>query len=444
MLRSSSIRLAAFYTLAFALAVIALGIVTLMSTHAALNAQFNERILSESGALLEEYRGEGIDAVTSSVRERDSAPGALDFGLQSPTLSPVVGNLSRIHTQLGWSTVTTSSPREYGLGPSKIYTVRFPDGYRLLVGDDSKRLKAVDGVILRSFGFALFGILLVGGVGGYALSRSMYRRILSIAATAQAIIDGDIGRRMPVRGTQDELDRLAVTLNRMLDRIGGLMDTLRQVSTDVAHDLRTPLTRLRHRLESLIREPDERASRESIELAIGELDATLGTFAAVLRISQIESGARRATFHPVNIALVAGNVVEAFRPSAEEIRQTLVFIDDGPSVVDGDAEMLTQMIANLIENAIRHAGAGAHIRVHCGRSAGRLQLAVIDNGPGVPETERERLFDRFHRLEASRSTPGSGLGLALVAAVARLHNAEASLHNAEPGLDARIVYNPRS
>ena len=444
MLRSASLRLAVFYTLAFALAVIALGLVTLVSTHAALNAQFNERILSDSGALREEYRNEGINAVTSAVRERDAAPGALDFGLQTPAHSPVVGNLSRIHTQLGWSTVITSSADKSEQGPSRIYTVLLPDGYRLLVGDDTKRLQTVDVVIIRSFGLALSGILIVGGIGGYALSRSMHRRILSIAATAQAIIDGDVGRRMPVRGTQDELDRLAATLNRMLDRIGGLMDTLRQVSTDVAHDLRTPLTRLRHRLESLIREPDERASRESIELAIGELDATLGTFAAVLRISQIESGARRATFHPVDVALVAANVVEAFRPSAEEIQQTLIFIDDGPSIVDGDAEMLTQMLANLIENAIRHAGRGAHIRVRCGRSAGRLQLAVIDNGPGVPEAERERLFDRFHRLEASRSTPGSGLGLALVAAVARLHNAEASLHDAEPGLDARIIFGPAS
>ena len=444
MLRSSSLRIAIFYTLAFAIAVIALGIVTLFSTHAALNTLFDERILSDSGALQEEYRTEGIDAVTSSVRERDSAPGALDFGLQSPTMSPVVGNLSRIHTQLGWSTVITPSPREYELGPSKIYTVRLPDGYRLLVGDDTKRIKAVDCVILRSFGFALFGILVVGGVGGYALSHSMHRRILSIAATAQAIIDGDIGRRMPVRGRRDELDRLAVTLNRMLDRIGGLMETLRQVSTDVAHDLRTPLTRLRHRLESLVQEPGGRASRESIELAIGELDATLGIFAAILRISQIESGARRAAFHPTDLSVIATNVVEAFRPSAEEIQQSLVFVDDGPSVVDGDAEMLTQMLANLVENAIRYAGAKAHICVRAGTIDGQVQLAVIDDGPGVPESERERLFDRFYRLETSRSTPGSGLGLALVAAVTRLHNAEASLHDAEPGLEARIVFNPRS
>ena len=442
MLRSASLRLAAFYTFAFALAVIVLGTVTLVSTHAALDAQFNERILSDSGSLQEEYRAEGIDAVTSSVRERDAAPGALDFGLQNPMQAPVAGNLSRIHTQLGWATVITSSAAEKELGPSRIYTVLLPDGYRLLVGDDTKRIKTVDGVILRSFGLALFGILIVGGVGGYALSRSMHRRILSIAATAQAIIDGDVGRRMPVRGTHDELDRLAATLNRMLDRIGGLMDSLRQVSTDVAHDLRTPLTRLRNRLESLIQEPEERASRESIELAIGELDAALGTFAAILRISQIESGARRATFHPVDLSEIATNVVEAFRPSAEETEQSLALLAEEASVVDGDAEMLTQMLANLVENAIRHAGPRAQIRVHCETAAGQVRLAVIDNGPGVPAAERERLFDRFHRLEASRSTPGNGLGLALVAAVARLHNAEASLHDAEPGLDARITFKP--
>jgi signal transduction histidine kinase len=272
----------------------------------------------------------------------------------------------------------------------------------------------------------------------------MHRQIIAIAATAQAIIDGDIAVRMPVRGTTDELDRLAATLNRMLDRIGTLMESLRQVSTDVAHDLRTPLTRLRNQLESLTRENDGRASRESIDAAIAEVDAILGTFAAVLRISQIESGARRAGFRRVDLTKIAANVVEAFRPSAEENHQTLTLTADQPAVFDGDSEMITQMIANLVENAIMHAGPGTVVRVLCGKVAGTIQLAVIDNGPGVPVAERERLFDRFHRLESSRSTPGNGLGLALVAAVARLHGADASLHDAEPGLEARIVFKPNS
>jgi signal transduction histidine kinase len=266
----------------------------------------------------------------------------------------------------------------------------------------------------------------------------VHRRLAAISGTAEAIIDGDLGRRVPVRGSNDDLDRLAITFNRMLDRIATLMESLKQVSSDIAHDLRTPLTRLRQKLEAGLAVPGDRA--HALEGALVDLDSILDTFAGLLRIAQIESGARRAAFRSSDLSAIGHTVVEAFAPSAEDAQQTLRLEGDASVPVVGDPELLTQMLVNLVENALRHAGPGTDIRVTASRGESAATLAVIDNGPGVPSQDRERLFDRFYRLERSRSTPGSGLGLALVAAVARLHGAEVRLIAAEPGLEARVTF----
>jgi signal transduction histidine kinase len=438
--RSYNLRLAAFFTLAFALSVVVLGVVTLLNARAALTGQFNERILSDSNAMVQEYETEGLSGLEVSIREHDLTPGALDFGLQSPAGAPIAGNLAKVRAVIGWSTVGLSRNPASEEGPSRIYVTQLPDGYRIIVGDSLARINVIDSVLVRSFGIAFIGVLLLGGLGGFTLSRTVGRRIASITQTAEAIIDGDMASRVPVQGTEDELDRLAFTLNRMLDRIAGLMESLRQVSTDVAHDLRTPLTRLRQRLEAILGRTDGGESRDALDAALNDLDDILATFAALLRISQIEGGARRAAFRRVDLTAIAATVVDAFRPSAEENGQTLGLEADSPVEIDGDKELLTQMLANLVENALRHAGHGADVCVRCHWAEGQTMLSVTDNGPGVPASERERLFDRFYRLEASRSTPGSGLGLALVAAVARLHGAETSLHDAHPGLTVRILF----
>lgn len=437
MLRSTSLRLAALYTAVFAISVVILGAVTLFATRAALLEQFETRIASESAALTQEYRTEGLQGVIQAVQERDRTPGALDYGLRGPHGEALAGALAATAAPAGWSTPKVVS-RGGHLEAVRILTTRLPDGYWLQVGDDDERIEAVDGAVLRGFGAAFVGVVVLGVLGGFALSRDVHRRLAAISGTAEAIIDGDLARRVPVRGSDDDLDRLAITINRMLDRIAQLMESLRQVSNDVAHDLRTPLTRLRQRLEMSLSSEAERGA--AIEGALGDLDAILDTFAALLRIAQIEGGARRAGFRPTDLSAIAGTVTDAFIPSAEDAQRSLVLEAPAPLLVEGDPELLTQMLVNLVENALRHTPPGAKIRVRTARQDGLSTVSVIDDGPGVPEAERERVFDRFHRLEASRSTPGSGLGLALVAAVARLHGGEAVLRDAAPGLEARVSF----
>jgi signal transduction histidine kinase len=436
--RSTSLRLAALYTAAFALSVIVLGAVTLMSTRASLEQQFNARIQAEAAALAQEFRTEGLTGVLQAVRERDQTPGALDYGLDAPDGRPLAGRLAGRRTSLGWSSLRAPTRSEEAES-IRALTTGLPGGYRLVVGDDNDRSESLQQTVVRSFAFAFAGVVLLGFLGGFGLSRDVHRRLTAISGTAQAIIDGDLARRVPVRGGQDDLDRLALTINRMLDRIGVLMRSLHQVSDDIAHDLRTPLTRLRQRLEGARGLPALRME-EAIEGALQDLDGILDTFAALLRIAQIQAGARRAGFRPVDLVDLGRTVVEAFAPSAEDAGQALILEVDQPLSVVGDPELLTQMLVNLVENAMRHAGPKAHIRVRVAQAHGGGLLSVLDDGPGVPEAERERLFDRFYRLERSRSTPGSGLGLSLAAAVAGLHGAEIQLLDVHPGLEARVTF----
>jgi len=438
MFRSTSLRLAALYTAAFAVAVVVLGVITFFSTRETLQEQFDRRVRAESAALAQEYRTEGLNGVVEAVRERDHTPGALRYGLRGPGGVAVAGRLGAAQTPLGWSVVLKpGEPRDEAM---RVYAADLPDGYVLLVGDEADRIELLDGALLRGFGWAFAGIVVLGVVGGFALSRDVGRRLAAISGTAEAIIDGVLARRVPVRGSDDDLDRLALTINRMLDRIAGLMESLKQVSSDIAHDLRTPLTRLRNRLESGLADPGERD--QALEGALGDLDAILDTFAALLRIAQIEGGARRAGFRPCDLSDVARTVVDAFAPSAEEVGQSLTLVADAPARVEGDPELLTQLLVNLVENALRHAGPSARIEVRTETGEGGPRLVVRDDGPGAPADERGRLMDRFYRLERSRSTPGSGLGLALVAAVAKLHGAEVQLLDAGPGLEARIAFPP--
>jgi signal transduction histidine kinase len=416
---SISLRLAALYTALFALAVAVLGAVILLATRAALAQQFEARITSETGALVQEFHTEGLNGVVQAVHEHDSTPGALDYGLKGPGGAPIAGRLASAQAPLGWS-VATVPARRGPPEPVRLLSTDLPGGYRLMIGDDLERIQALDGVVLRGFAGALIGVILLGAAGGYALSRDMQRRFAAISDVAEAIIDGDLARRVPLRGEADDLDRLAVTFNRMLDRIGQLMESLRQVSNDIAHDLRTPLTRLRQRLEAGLRNPDAHGRGEAMEAALADLDAILNTFAGLLRIAEVERGARRAAFRLLDLSETARLVVESFAPSAEEGGRTLRLTAAGPVLVEGDAELLAQLLVNLVENGLRHTPAGSTVMVRVGPGETGAELSVVDDGPGVAAQEQERLFDRFYRLEGAR----------------------VSLHDAGPGLEARIAFPP--
>ena len=257
-----------------------------------------------------------------------------------------------------------------------------------------------------------------------------------MGAASQQIMAGDLSRRVPVNGSGDELDRLAASLNAMLDRIENLMTAVRQVSNNIAHDLRTPLNRLRARAEvTLMSEAEPEAYREALERTLQDADALLGTFNALLDIARLEGAADAGPSDIIDLSDIVADVTELYEPVAEDAGITLLAeAEPGAAMVIGDKRLLAQALANLIDNAIKYTPTGGAVRVGAITAGGHAELSIADNGPGVPEAERARIFDRFVRLEADRGKPGAGLGLSLVRAVAQMHNADITAADAAPGL----------
>jgi signal transduction histidine kinase len=292
-------------------------------------------------------------------------------------------------------------------------------------------------LILRSLRWVVLGMLALSLAGGVLFARSALHRVERINRAVHAIMLGDLGRRVPVGRTDDELNRLAANINAMLDRIGELMESLRQVTNDIAHDLRTPLGRLRQRLDTARMRETDADSRQVLDDAVAQIGEILETFNALLRIAQIEAGARKASFASVDLSDVATTIAEAYDSVAEAEGRTLRADVAAGIQLDGDRDLLTQMLANLVENAIRHTPPGSHIELALHRAPGAVVISVADDGPGIPPEERVKVLDRFYRLEASRTTPGSGLGLALIKAIADLHDAALVLRDTTSGSDPR-------
>lgn len=314
-----------------------------------------------------------------------------------------------------------------------------PGDRHLAVGRDIEDLSSINSGILERFLGALSFAVLLAFAGGTVISMGFLRKLETINQTAETIMEGKLSERIPLTGTRDELDQLAGNLNRMLDRIQGLMETTRQVSSDIAHDLRTPLSRLRQRLEQA-RDAGPAASPDTLDVAVEEIDGILSTFSALLRIAQIESGARVSGFKTVDLSAIFATIAEVYTAVAEDAGLALLSaIVPGVSVT-GDRELLTQMLANLVENAIRYSPAGTSITLRLHLRGGTPEGIVADTGPGIPAEERAKVFGRFYRLERNRTTPGNGLGLSLVSAVADLHGASVSLDDNNPGLLVRITF----
>lgn len=284
-------------------------------------------------------------------------------------------------------------------------------------------------------------LVVLAGLAAVLVTRRTVGRIEEINATSRAIMQSGLDRRIPLRGSNDEWDRVAENLNLMLDRIETLMGEVKQVSDNVAHDLRTPLTRMRGRLEKAYHAPrNNEADASLIGDTIADLDAVLGMFASITRISEIETRARRSAFRALNLAEIAGEVVELYDAAAEQVATRLRLGGDRAVAVTGDRDLLFDAIANLVDNAIKHGRPGGKVTVTCRNAGEGAMIAIADDGPGIAADQRDHVFKRFYRLEQSRYTPGNGLGLSLVGAVSRLHGAEIALHDNEPGLTVQLSF----
>lgn len=364
------------------------------------------------------------------------APGFY-YLLQGPDGSVMAGNMMAIHPKPGIRTLewTHQAFDRHAGGGVRGRGIPLTDGSYLFVGVSDYQLKEVGEVVTRTFAVGLAATIILAMAGGIAMSLGVLRRVENVSRASRAIMAGDLGRRMALRGTDDEFDHLSGSLNAMLDRIQSLMLGLEQVSNDIAHDLRTPLTRLRQRLElAQRRETTVGGFRTALDDAIANADEILETFGALLRIAQIEAGTRRAGFGPVRLDALLTELVDAYQPVAEEKDQILTGRLEPALNLLGDRELLTLLFANLIENAIRHCPARSLIEVKAERAATGITAWIADNGPGIPAEYREKVVQRFYRLEASRTTPGNGLGLSVVRAIATLHHAGLVLEDNKPGL----------
>lgn len=448
--RSATFRLLAWYAAVFGSSVVVLLFIVYWTTLATLDDQLRDSVERETQVLAELYRGGGLERVSRAVQLRvaDLRPPRRYYLLQSAAGERVAGNLPPMEPTEGetvlpvsrlFSTRGAKSEASGDSYPIVARGLRLDNGEFLLVGESRYRSIKAREAILQAFGWSAGITLLLAWVGGGALRTGFLRRIEAINRTTRSIMDGDLSQRVPTLGGGDEIDRLAINLNAMLGRIQSLMENVKQVSDDIAHDLRTPLSRLRYQLEEA-RDKVGPEGKPVVDRAIVEMDAILETFSALLRIAQIESGARRNAFTPFDFGQTVSKVTEAYIPVAEDRGQTLELIVKEDVWITGDRELLTQLMVNLIENPIRHCPAATRITVELRRDATGASLRIADTGPGIAETEHEKVFRRFYRLEASRTTPGSGLGLALVRAVAELHGATIQLSDNRPGLCVTVRF----
>lgn len=315
----------------------------------------------------------------------------------------------------------------------------------IFAGRDLYAVREAEEQALHAFAWVLAATLLFALLGGLILSNRFLGRMDTITRTCRAIMEGRLSDRVADRGTRDEFDQLARSINAMLDRIEALMANVRQISSDIAHDLRTPLTRLRHQLEEVHGEHSSIEDyRDAVERSIAESETILDTFSALLRIGQIESRATRFELETVNLSALASEIVEVYAPAAEDKGHHLCSQISSGVFVSGDRAMLSQAFANLIENAMTHSPPGGEIEVCIGTTPDGPIASVSDHGPGIPASERERVFRRFYRLERSRSTAGSGLGLSLVLAILQYHEATITLADNSPGLKVELAFRSRN
>ena len=449
LIRTESFRLAAWFAVIFlcltgALVGTVYWIVEDAQTKALLSAIDNDILAINNG-----YRDAGLFEAVELVEQlvpRSPLPRASSDSylfLYDPQRGQLAGNVSGVPLRAG---VFFFDSTFQDVSKAHRYRLKLigkgstlPNGVYLFAGRDTQPIAATRDRIVTAFAWIVGVAIMLAAIGGVMLSVQFMRRIDEFTRTCETIVAGRFNDRIAVHGKGDELDRLATAVNQMLDRISALVDNLRQVSSDIAHDLRTPLTHLRHRLETArVKSTSLDDYSNAVSRAVEDTDQLLAIFSALLRISQIESGTRAASFKDVVLSDLLNNLCEMYRPVAEDHRQTLTCDIAEHIAVYGDAELLNQLCVNVVENAIRHTPPGTLIHISLGSEDNHAKILIKDNGPGIPQAEHQHVFKRFYRLTQSRSTPGNGLGLALAAAIAELHEATIELADAQPGLQVCI------
>lgn len=420
--------LVALVAIGFGIATLLVGAIAFGVVHEELEKQLDHRIAAETAALIDEG-DDGPSGVATAIARRDAArsTASLEYRLVDAAGRRVAGRLdASVPSEPGYVELLPYT-RDGERRIAQSLTTRLPGGHRLLVAADRAVIDEMDATMIRLFAGA-FGAILALGIGAAWIVGAVTRaRLARIDRTALAIIDGDLTQRMPTTGQGDEFDRVAETLNRMLDRIGVLMDNLRQVSSDVAHDLRTPLTRLHNRLDEALSSVDRTIQLSAIEAARVQSRELLDIFAALLRIAEVEGLGSRVPFGEVALSHLVEGIVETYRPDMETGGHVLVTDISADLVLTGDRRLLQQLLTNLLDNALAHTPSNTTVTVTLKRMASNnIGLVVADDGPGV-QGDGTKLFERFTRDERSRTTPGHGLGLALVAAIAAAHRGNVRL-----------------
>lgn len=446
---SSTFKLALIAILSFGVIVAATFIYVYASTSSYVRSRSDRAILSEFSSLRTVYDRSGRDGVVALIRERTADGSFTDsvYLLTDSSVAFLAGNLASdaltAGDAQGWQEFRAmiSASRAGSLPLVRAMVERLSNGDRLLVGRDISELDNFTDQIRLALSLGLALIFVLAGVASILVTRRTVGRIEEINATSRDIMESSLDKRIPLRGSHDEWDRVAENLNLMLDRIETLMAEVKQVSDSVAHDLRTPLTRMRGRLEKAYHRARSAAEDEAlIGDTIADLDAVLRMFASLTRIAQIETQARKVGFRLVNLAEIAGEVVELYDAAAEQDGTSLTMTGAAELQITGDRDLIFDAIANLVDNAIKHGRAGGHVAVTAQRIDGDAVVTISDDGPGVPENRRDDVFKRFYRLEQGRCAAGNGLGLSLVSAVATLHAARIELLDNAPGLKARLRF----
>lgn len=444
MLSTTAVRLSALYLGLFALCAVVLVFYVTAISEGMQRDRTQDAIANELRIVATAYRRSGVAGLVRTIERRSRQPGANLYAIATPTGDLIAGNIASLQPGVldaeGWSAVPFRYER---IGETADETHRalaqvvfLPNGMRLMVGRDIGEREQVRGLVRQALVMAL-AIMFVGALAiWFFVGRRALKRIDHTSEASKKILAGDLSQRLPVNGSGDEFDRLSLSLNTMLGRIERLNEGLRQVSDNIAHDLKTPLTRLRNRAEAALADDGDRATRdEALEQMIADSDQLIRTFDALLMISRVEAGSSTAQMSDVDLSGLAQDATELYEPVAEEGGVKLTARITPGLTIHGNRELLAQALSNLIDNAIKYVGdvPAPEIAVTLGRADGKLLLAVTDNGPGVPANRREDVVKRFVRLDESRSKPGTGLGLSLVQAVTALHGGHLILDDAAPG-----------